>query len=399
MRSRILALVLVLCAAVGGGVGLSGCGGSGSPKPSRGVFGPLVGVMFDGPVLTSNVNLDQQLDSAVANGVESLRIAVDWSRAQPAAKFDEVPAGLRSQFQDVDGVPTTFTELDRVVAAATQRGLSVLPVVQDTPAWDAQHPGNGASPPKALAPFGAFLTALVKRYGPHGVFWAEHHEVSPMPIHMWQIWNEPHFVRYWSVQPFAPSYVRLLATAHAALKTADPNAEVVLAGLADFSWEYLAQIYAIPGASRLFDVVAIHPYTAHPAGVITILERARAVMDQNGDAHKPILATEITWNSSLGKAPPQFGVGTTEGGQAQLLNQLMPTLIGNQTKLGLMGFYWYTWMGDESPSSAPDAFDYAGLLKYIRGSITLKPALAVYKAWALRIEGCRSKGKLADFCA
>jgi hypothetical protein len=60
--------------------------------------------------------------------------------------------------------------------------------------------------------------------------------------------------------------------------------------------------------------------------------------------------------------------------------------------LSLMGFYWYTWMGDETSSSGPYAgFDYAGLLKYTRGTIEAKPALDVYKHWALTIERCRSK--------
>jgi hypothetical protein len=57
-------------------------------------------------------------------------------------------------------------------------------------------------------------------------------------------------------------------------------------------------------------------------------------------------------------------------------------------------------MGDESHSSGPFAgFDYAGLVKYINRRITAKPALQVYKHWALTIEGCRSKSKLATRCA
>lgn len=383
---------------------LAGCGGSSNNSPTRSaatshVSGPLVGVMFDGPALAPGVNLNKQLDLAVANGVESLRVSVDWSTMEPLQRFAELPAPYRSQFDDVGGAPIRFADLDRIVGAAAQRGMSVLPVIEFTPRWDAQQPGNPASPPRSLAPFAAFLTALEKRYGPGGSFWSAHPGTTPMPITMWQIWNEPHFTRYWATQPFARSYVKLLAAAHAALKAADPNAKIVLAGLADFSWEYLAQIYAVPGASRLFDVVAIHPYTARPAGVITILQRARKVMDEHGDARKPILATEITWNSSLGKAPPQFGVGTTESGQAQLLGQLMPMLTRDRAKLGLMGFYWYTWMGNETPTSNPYAFDYAGLLKYDHGSVTAKPALSVYRHWALAMEGCRSKSKVADSCA
>jgi hypothetical protein len=371
-------------------LGLAACGGGGGARSSsqsssdsattssaagtRPVSGPLVGVMFDGPALSGTINLGRQLDQAVASGAESIRLVVDWSRVQPTA----------------DG-PVSFADLDRVVAAAAARGLTLLPVVERTPRWDALRPGNAGSPPRDPAPFAALLAALVKRYGPSGSFWDAHPGTPRVPIRMWQIWNEPHFTSYWSEQPFAPGYVKLLATAHAAIKAADPGAKVVLAGLADFSWQYLAQIYRIPGAAGLFDVVALHPYTAQPRGVITIMQRARAVMNQHGDSAKPILATEITWPSSEGKAPPQFGVSTTEAGQAARLAAVVPLLEANRSTLGLMGFYWYTWLGDETPRPHPYGFDFAGLEKYVSGQITAKPALAVFRRSALRLEGCTSK--------
>ncbi len=368
-------------------LGLAACGGGSSSRTSTGasattstapgtraVSGPLVGVMFDGPALGTSVNLGQQLDQAVSSGVESVRLVVDWSRLQPSANG-----------------PIQFAELDRIVANAAARGLTLLPVVERTPSWDAAVPGNGGSPPRALPPFAAFLSALVHRYGSGGSFWQSHPNLPRVPIRMWQIWNEPHFTTYWSQQPFAPGYVKLLAAAHAAIKAADPGAKVVLAGLADFSWQYLAQIYRVRGARRLFDIVALHPYTAEPRGVITIMQRARAVMNQFGDSAKPILATEITWPSSEGKAPPQFGVSTTEAGQAARLAEVVPLLMANRAKLGLIGFYWYTWMGDETPRPHPYGFDFAGLLKYVGGQVTPKPALAVFRRSALRIEGCTRK--------
>jgi hypothetical protein len=342
-------------------------------------------------VFAPTVNLGQQVRRAVASGAESVRVAVDWPVVQPYRAMSEVPASLRSRFVDVGGVPTNFGSLDRLVAAAAAHRLSVLPVVEYTPSWNALHPGNPASPPRSEAAYAALLTALVKRYGPQGSFWSAHRALARDPIRMWQIWNEPHFTSYWSDQPFAPSYVRLLAAAHAALKAADPGAKVVLAGLADFSWRYLADIYRVPGARRLFDIVAVHPYTAQPQGVITILRRVRAVMDRYGDSTKPLLATEITWPSSEGKAPPQFGVSTTEGQQALRLAQVMPMLAANRSKLGLMGFYWYTWMGNESPTKRPYGFDYAGLLKYVSGAVMAKPALAAFTHGALSLEGCTGK--------
>jgi hypothetical protein len=400
MRRRMLQLAAIGLVTAVTAV-LAGCGSSSKPhaaSKSRPVSGELVGVMFNGPVLTGALSLDRQLDDAVASGVESLRIQVNWGALQPFKTLPDVPVPWRSQFEDVGGVPTRFSELDRLIGAAAARRLSVLPVVEYTPSWDALKPGVFASPPKSTAAYAAFLTALVRRYGPAGTFWAAHPRLPRVPIRMWQIWNEPNFATYWSEQPFAPSYVGLLAAAHAALKSADPGAKVVLAGFADYSWQYLAELYRVPGASRLFDIAALHPYTAQPAGVIEILQRDRAVMDRFGDRRKPILATEVTWPSSQGKAPPQFGVGTTESQQARLLGQLMPLLAANRARLGLMGFYWYTWMGDESPSASPYAFNYAGLLKYIRGTVAAKPALAVFKRWALSIEGCRSKAN-GDSCA
>ncbi len=392
MRRRTCLLPIIGVLLLAAAAAVSGCGSS-KKKPaasaSKPVTGPLVGVTFDGPVMATNVGA--QVDQAVASGVESVRVAIDWDQVQPYATPAQVPAGQKGQFQVMGGVPTRIYELDLLVAAAAQRRMSILPVVEYTPRWDASQPGNHASPPKRDGPYATFLAALVRRYGPNGSFWSQHPQLPKIPIHEWQVWNEPHFTSYWTTQPFAPSYVVLLKAAHDAIKAADPTAKVVLAGLADFSWQYLAQIYRQPQARNLFDIVGIHPYTAKPQGVITILQRARAVMDKYGDAHKPILATEITWPSSEGKAPPQFGVSTTEAQQAQRVAQVLPLLEANQRRLGLMGFYWYTWMGNESPTKHPYAFDFAGLRKYVSGKISNKPALATFTEGALRIEGCQAK--------
>ena len=359
--------------------------------------GFTIGVMADGPVLDPGVSLHDQLHSMLAAGVESLRVQVSWATAQPYRSEAQVPVSQRASFHDVHGTPTDFAQLDRIVGPAAALGISVLPVVEYAPGWDALKPGDLGSAPRSTAPFAAFVSALARRYGPHGAYWSSHPGISPVPIRMWQIWNEPNFSSYWSVQPFAPSYVRLLGAARTALRAVDPGARVVLGGLPNFSWQYLAQIYRVPGASRTFDIVAVHPYTAHPRGVIEILQKVRAVMDRFGDRAKPMLATEVSWPASAGRAPDQFGFGTTPAGQAQRLDQVMPLLADNRSALGLLGFYWYTWMGDEGPRSSY-AFDYAGLLSYVAGRISAKPVLGVFARRALEIEGCRRKATLAGVC-
>ena len=93
-------------------------------------------------------------------------------------------------------------------------------------------PGKGAaSTPRGTAAYTRFLTALVGRYGPSGSLWAEQPALPRTPIRDWQIWNEPNLTRYWSTQPFAKAYVKLLRASRRALRAADPGSRTVLAGL------------------------------------------------------------------------------------------------------------------------------------------------------------------------
>jgi hypothetical protein len=120
--------------------------------------------------------------------------------------------------------------------------------------------------------------------------------------------------------------------------------------------------------------------------VLTILGRDRTALDANGAAGKPLLATEVTWPSSEGHAPPQFGVGVTEAVQAQRINQLFPMLAAARHRLHLLGALWYTWMGDESPSATAYGFNYAGLVAYRRGRVVTKPALAAFRRAAAAVQ-------------
>jgi hypothetical protein len=215
---------------------------------------------------------------------------------------------------------------------------------------------------------------------------------------MWQIWNEPSLELYWPIQPFATSYMALVHAAHDAIKRLDPGAKVVLAGMPNFVWDYVSQIYAVKGAKSLFDVVAVHPFTAQPAGVITILQRVRAVMNRAGDRRKPILATEVSFPSAQGEASQHFGFETTEAGQAANLAQLLPMLAAGRTKLGLLGFYHYTWLSRDIPGDK--SFAFAGLFRFRRHTFKIvpKPAYAAFKSAALAMEGCRMK-VVANRCA
>ncbi len=372
------------------------CAGA-SAAPPRVPQG-FVGTVIDWPTFpaATGVDLTQQLDAMVATGVESVRVEFNWAATQPYPTWSEVPADQLGSFTDVDGLPLQLGALDNMVQLAASRGLEVQADVLDAPRWDTLNPdARFVHTPRLYAPYGSFVHALVDRYGPKGSLWIG--QGVRRPIHSWELWNEPNLADWWADQPdFAPSYVQLLRVGHDAVKRADRGATVVLAGLTDASWLALAQIYAVPGARALFDVVAVHPYTRSPQGVLSILDRDRATMDGAGDKRKTMLADEVGWPSSLGRNPQRFGFETNEAGQAKNIATVLPLLAGARRRLKLLGFDLYDWAGTEDPNGLE--FSYAGLLRLQGDNLVAKPALQAFRQAALALEGCRQKGPVAPVC-
>lgn len=360
----------------------------------------FVGMNVDEPVWpNADVDLSGQLDKMSQSGVDSIRAVIDWSNAQPYRSWSQVPAGDAQPFVNVGGVPTDFTNADAVVKGAAEHHMTLLPVVINAPQWDGVQFGGQVVAPRTPGPYAAFVRALVLRYGSNGAFWRENPQIPKLAVKMWQIWNEPNVWAFWpqSRKGYYAGYVALLRAAHAAVKQADPKAKVVLAGMPNYSWIEIKRIEQ-HGGKNLFDVVDLHPYTATPQGVITILGYARQVLNRTGGARIPILAGEISWPSSAGKGAVRvgFNIGTTEAGQAAKLAKLLPLLAWNRRRLGLEGFYYYDWAGLERRGA--EAFDFSGLFRYSNFEFIAKPAYYKYRAYALWLEGCRSKGLLATQC-
>jgi polysaccharide biosynthesis protein PslG len=301
-----------------------------------------------------------------SSGVGSTRIAVDWRTIEPA------PGAL------------DFTGLDAFVAGAAQHRIDVLPVVLGAPGWAARDPAVPSSPPRDPGAYAAFLTALIRRYGPAGVFWQAHPELQPQPIRHWQIWNEPDLGKYWAQKDWAPGYVRLLRAARKSVKAADPSAQVVLAGLTNRSWLDLRRVYRA-GGGRLFDLAAVHPFSRRVTNVLKIVRLVRATMRRYGDRRKPLVLSEVSWSSGLGHSTFNYGWETTEAGQAARLRQALLGLAARRRVDRIAAIYWYTWL---SPAvGGRDSFDYAGLRRLdAAGSPVSKPALAAFRLAARRLE-------------
>lgn len=349
----------------------------------------FVGTMLDGRAATfGRDRLARELDVMQGSGVETVRVVWSWLHTQPYVSWEAVPEAERPRFRDVGGLPLSIARLDALVELAARRGIRVFPVTVTTPAWNVRRINVLASPPRSVAPYAAFMRALVGRYGSRGTFWREHPELPQLPVRWWQLWNEPHLAGYWAAPRWWEGYASLLRAGARAVHRADRRAQVVMAGLATDRlplWDRLDQLLA-EGVGPEVDMVAAHVFTRRPRDVVRALRRVRATLRAYGLGRTPIALTEWSWPSSLGKRARRRGVPweTTERGQAARVAETLRRLGRARRELRLRTAIHYTWASRErSGGWAP----WAGLRRVLPdGRVVSKPALAAFRrvARALR---------------
>jgi hypothetical protein len=346
---------------------LAACPGVAHAATPTGFFG----VTYDREILDAPSALqDAQFRAMKANHVQSVRAVFDWSIAQPQA-----------------GGPIGFARTDALVERAARNGLIVLPCVLYAPAWAQVNAFAGAaSPPKSPGDYGAYLTALVGRYGPNGSFWADHPALKKRPIRDWQIWNEPSLTFQWNAPHWQRGYGALVRAANSSLKAADRGSRTVLAGLPNKSWEELASLYRLGKVKGAFDVASINGYTGAPKYVLLLAQYMRAVMKRNGDAKKAMWMTEMGLPAAKGFTKSANSLQTTNAGMGRFLHDVYTLMAGRgrRADANVGRVYWYTWA---SPYRGNDIFEYAGLNRFRDGTLVTRPALGVYRAVAKRLQG------------
>ena len=296
--------------------------------------------------------------------------------------------------QPVSGAAVHYEQTDRLVTLAVEHGMRLLPVVVDTPRW-ARAYNHRFSPPRDVDDFGVYLGALAERYGSDGSFWSEHPLLPKRPIRVYQIWNEPDVPYRWyakrgSRYAWPRGYVTLLKKARRVLEATDPDTKVVLAGLTNDSWNHLRSLYKRRVRS-LFDIAAIQTYTGSPRGALKAIRLFRRVMRRNRDGRKPIWATETGWPAARHRMRVPRGqrtLVTTDRGMASRLGRVFAGLA-KKRRLRRYGVGRVFWYTWSSPyRSLNDIFDFAGLQSYYRGRFKRKPALRAFQRAARRYEGC-----------
>ncbi|MGE5407109.1 MAG: glycosyl hydrolase [Syntrophothermus sp.] len=315
---------------------------------------------FWGAVPQSTLSAEQ-FERLGRGGVESVRIPVDWSSLQPQA-----------------GGPIQWEGMDVLVERAALAGIDVLPTVSGAPGWavpSARVPGgHGATAPAHLPTSGAaatawkaLLTAAVRRYGPEGEFWASHPAVPKRPIRTWQIGNEPNF-KFFVTKPNPAEYGKLVKLSFTALRSADPGARVVLAGLFSqpkggrhieivhgsrklvgrgspnyFASYFLEVMYrSNPGIASRFAAVALHPYTGTWQYLTPEIEEIRDTLRASDDARKGLWITELGWSSQPPQSDGSNGFAKGPQGQVNQLKGAFKLLLSKRAKWRIQRVYWFS---------------------------------------------------------
>jgi hypothetical protein len=220
------------------------------------------------------------LAAAHAAGATHGRIDFPWDAVQPT--------GPRR---------TDYTWTDKAVESLARQGMVATPMLGYSAPWAAYIPGNTHSPPRNTSDYAAFARLMVLRYGPNGVYWKKHPFTPYLPIHRWEIWNEPNLARvFWQSGRSPDAYARLYLAARAVIKAVDPTAQVIVGGLSSEDIPFLAEMFtAHPELHGQVDGLGIHPYGATSEDVLVAVKNFRALLDVEGESAVPMEVTEVGW--------------------------------------------------------------------------------------------------------
>jgi hypothetical protein len=175
----------------------------------------------------------------VAAGAKWLRTDIDWWLVQPQ----------RDVFD--------WSLVDRVVNAASARGLQIVGMIGYTPPWARpSHPGpDDKFPPDNPQDYANFATAASARY--------------VAAVNVWEVWNEPNISAFWEPAPNVAAYTTLLQAAYPAIKAGNPNAAVITAGTSPANDGFGTDVNPVTflngiyenGGGDSFDAVTHHPST------------------------------------------------------------------------------------------------------------------------------------------
>lgn len=370
-----------------GGVSLAGCSSS-VVTPTRGLAAGGAG----SPVVRSTAQLQPAAAITNAQGwpgpdlPAGLGVNLHFSSTKQALDQIARVAGLGLRFARMDLTWSMverqrgrydFSGYDPVIHALTSRGVRPICILGYSNTLYEMIP----SPPStAVGPhtdavrqaFARFVAAAAAHFKGRGI--------------IWEIWNEPDNVRFWSPAPTPSGYMALLKTAVPALRQADTSALVIAPALTGMSsqypaaWTYLENCFSL-GLPGLVDGISVHPYRQDgPESVTTDYRRLRSLVARyapKDKANMPIVNSE--WGYS----------GTWVSRDLQAAYFVRLCLMDRLN--GLPISVWYDWQDDgNDPRQQEDNF---GLLTW---NGQPKPVFAAAQTLVRELGGYRFNRRLTS---
>ncbi|HEX2171253.1 MAG TPA: hypothetical protein VHL09_02260 [Dehalococcoidia bacterium] len=303
------------------------------PHTDRPPFG--VNVFFEQEVEPER--LVRSLEMLRAIGVTMVRQQIPWSDIEIPAKGRYVN----------DYGQHTWEKYDRLIDLTQQYGLTLVARLDFPPDWTRQDNRNTFAPPDRLEDYGDFVAAFAERYRGR--------------VKYLQIWNEPNIYPEWGEGKVDPAgYAQMLRVAATRARAVNPDVVIVAAALAPTlgtpdgrnlsDVEFLQGMYDA-GAAPYFDILATQAYGlwTGPGDRRLAADRTnfsrpqiiREIMVRNGDAAKPVWATEMGWNALPDDFPKSATHGrVTRDQQAEYLAQGFERSLNEWPWLGAI-FYWH----------------------------------------------------------
>jgi polysaccharide biosynthesis protein PslG len=279
---------------------------------------------------------------------------------------------------------------DSIVGKLASRGIAVLPFVYGSPRYIAHHanvPPVGSKGKRKQ--WRRLLARLAYRYGAGGTYWttnetwgyARQHPGKPrLPIRNWQIWNEPNLKKFFGPRPSVGRYATLVRNSHRALRSVDPHADVVLAGMSGrgdpSDRKFISRLYRARPIKRSFEAVAVNPYASKVHQVGRKIKGIRAVMRRHHDKRTPLWVTEIGWGSHR---PDRFGLNKGIKGQKRMLNRSFRLIVSHRRVWHVSRLIWFDFRDPPGSHGGCSFCTSAGLLKH---NGKPKPAWRAFKRFA-----------------
>jgi Thrombospondin type 3 repeat len=315
---------------------------------------------------------DAPLSAVRAAGLRQARSDAFWMWAEAAPP--------------VQGKHTySWSWLDAEATAIAQHDLRWQPVLDYSALWAASDQTDYHSPPTSNDDYAAYARAFAARYGRGGTFWATHPKLVPLPVTVYEIWNEPDIPSFWRPRADPATYADMYIKARAAIHEVDPAATVLVGGIGGNVGYVRAMYAARPELAGNVDAVGWHAYGPSVEAMFHSVRALRLALDGLGETAVPIRVTELGWPTS-GTSP----ITLADPARAAAFEVAVDTLARSDCRIDAI--LPYTWTTPESDPASVE--DWYGIVHPDGSSTPTSDALEwVVARWASEpvVDGARAR--------